>query len=229
MNKRREVGIKLSVICISFLILATGCKKDDNNDPADLTEIDGNIYHTVTIGTQVWMVENLMTTRFNDGTDINLVTGNESWENNSSSGYSWYDNDITNKTPYGALYNWFTAQRSNLCPTGWHVPTDTEWSTLEDYLGGTAVAGGKLKEAGITHWIDPNADGTNECGFTALPGGSRHIDGTFDGMGETAFWWTSTVYNTYYAWYRYVYYSNSYVSRYNWDARNGFSVRCVKN
>ena len=120
-------------------------------------DIDGNNYLTVTIGTQIWMAENLRTTKYNDGTAIPLVTDNTTWANLTTPAYCWYNNDAkTNGSTYGALYNWYSVNTKKLCPTGWHVPNDTEWTTLTTYLGGTAVAGGKLKETGTAHWYSPN-------------------------------------------------------------------------
>ena len=114
-----------------------------------VTDIDGNVYHTVTIGTQTWMVENLKTTKYNDGTAIPLVTDSTAWLNLTTPGYCWYNNDAaTYKNTYGALYNWFTVNTSKLAPSGWHVPTDAEWTTLITYLGGETVAGGQMKSTG---------------------------------------------------------------------------------
>jgi uncharacterized protein (TIGR02145 family) len=137
-----------------------------------VTDIDGNIYHTVTIGTQVWMVENLKTTKYRNGDPIPNVTGN-AWAALTTGAYCWYNNDAaTYKATYGALYNWYAvADSRNIAPTGWHVPTDAEWTTLTTFLGGESVAGGKLKETGTNHWTSPNTGATNETGFTALPGG----------------------------------------------------------
>ena len=118
------------------LILSYGCTKDNNNNPSSsITDTDGNVYTSVAIGTQVWMVENLKTTKYNDNSAIPLVTDNTAWGNLSTSGYCWYSNDIANKTAYGALYNWYAVNTSKLCPTGWHVPIDAEWKILERNLG----------------------------------------------------------------------------------------------
>src|SRR5450759_4787246 len=113
-------------------------------------DIDGNVYKTVTIGKQVWMVENLKTTKYNDGITIPLVIDNTAWTDLITPKYSWFNNDIANKEVYGALYNWYTVNTNKLCPKGWHIPTDEEWTTLTTYLGGEGVAGGKLKETGTT-------------------------------------------------------------------------------
>ena len=138
-----------------------------------VTDVDGNVYNTVTIGTQCWLQENLKTTKYKDGTSIPLVTDNSAWGSLSTPGYCWYNNDDTYKNTYGALYNYYTVLTNNLCPSGWHVATEREWSTLVTYLGGASIAGGKLKESGTTHWVTPNTGANNETGFIALPGGRR--------------------------------------------------------
>jgi len=117
----------------------------------------------------------------------------------------------------------------NLCPTGWHVPTDVEWTTLTTYLGGESVAGGKLKEAGLAHWNSPNTGATNETGFTALPGGYRYYGGTFYGIGYYGYLWSATEVSTSYAWYRSMIYDLSYVSRNYYNKKDGFSVRCLRD
>jgi len=196
-----------------------------------VTDIDGNVYNTVTIGTQVWMAENLKTTKYNDNTSIPLVTDNTAWAALTTSGYCWYNNDAaTYKATYGALYNWHTVNTGKLCPTGWHVPTDAEWTTLTTYLGGEGVAGGKLKETGTAHWISPNTGATNETGFTALPGGFRDYNGPCYYIGSYGLWWSSTEYSTTSsAWRRTMHYDNTSVLRDYFDKRLGFSVRCVRD
>jgi uncharacterized protein (TIGR02145 family) len=191
---------------------------------------DGNVYHTVTIGTQVWMVENLKATKYNDDTSIPLVTDATDWQNLSTPAYCWYNNDAANyKATYGALYNWYTVNTGNLCPTGWHVPSDAEWTTLTTYLGGEDVAGGKLKEIGTTHWNYPNTDATNESGFTALPGGNRFFNGTFGDTGAGGYWWSSTEHSASFSWYRYMYFALGFVDRDYYGKESGISVRCVKD
>lgn len=220
------------VIMGVLLILATGCKKsNDNNPPSNtVTDIDGNVYHYITIGTQVWLVENLKTTRYNDGTPIPLVTDNTAWSNLDTSAYSWYNNDIANKATYGALYNWFTVNTGKLAPSGWHVPSDGEWTTLTDFLGGENIAGGKLKEAGTTHWRIPNAGATNEFGFTALPAGHRDVNGSYNAMGDDGFWWSASEYGTTgKVWYRNMNYNYAGVLSVSNNKINGHSVRCIKD
>ena len=166
--------MKKNIFLISWLALSI-CRIQGQT----VTDIDSNVYHTVTIGTQVWMVENLKTTRYNDGQEIPLVTDTVSWENLTSPGYSWFNNDTVFKKSYGALYNWYTVNTGKLAPAGWHVPTLTEWNTLAAFLGGNTTAGGKMKSTGTIEsdtglWYSPNTNATNSSGFTAIPGGYRH-------------------------------------------------------
>lgn len=202
--------------------------------PADGTTstltYNGYTYKTVYINGKEWLAENLQTTKYKDGTPIANVTDDTEWDGLSTGAYCWYNNDETaNKNTYGALYNWHAVNTGKLAPAGWHVPTDAEWTALTDYLGGTTVAGGKLKEIGTAHWGDPNTDATNEVGFTALPGGSRHYGGSFDGIGDSGYWWSATESGAYSAWYRYMNYDISDVLRNNYYRELGFSVRCVRD
>jgi len=167
---------------------------------------DGKTYKTVKIGTQTWIAENLAY--------------------KASSGCWAYHNDISIVAEYGYLYNCETAK--NVCPAGWHLPSDDEWATLITYLGGDSVAGGKLKETGITHWLNSNKGATNETGFTALPGGDHYIDGKFSSIRQTGCWWSSTIDGSM-AWLRMLYNNYSYISRNVAIKEVGFSVRCVKN
>lgn len=195
-----------------------------------ISDIDGNVYNMVTIGTQIWMASNLKTTKYNDGTPIPLVTDNTAWSNLETPGYCWYNNDAAaNKNTYGALYNWYTVNTGKLCPTGWHMPSDAEWTVLTSYLGGESVAGGKLKETGTSHWLSPNAYATNTTGFTALPGGYRYRLGEFLYIGFNGFWWSSSEYDTNYVWYRFMRYYSSDASRDVFYRENGFSVRCLRD
>ena len=194
-----------------------------------VTDVEGNIYNTVTIGTQVWMVENLKTTKYNDGTAIPNITDNSTWAALTTGAYCWNNNDINFKVIYGALYNWFAVNTGKLCPASWHIPTDSEWTTLINYLGGESLAGGKLKEAGIAHWQNPNKGATNETGFTALPGGSRYYAGAFSFSGSGGCWWSSTAYSSVYAFYLTL---NSDFTSADFLFQSkyyGFSIRCIKD
>jgi uncharacterized protein (TIGR02145 family) len=192
--------------------------------------INGDEYPIVKIGGQIWMAENLKATNYNDGTDIPLVEDENTWVSLSTPAYCWYYNDeSTYGNTYGALYNWYTAETGKLCPTGWHVPSDAEWTTLTDYLGGESVAGGKLKETGTEHWLSPNIGATNETGFTALPGGYRSYDGPFNNIGRYGYWWSASEYDTYLARRRSMCYNNSNVPRDLSSKKIGFSVRCLRD
>ncbi len=199
-----------------------------------VTDIDGNVYHTVAIGAQTWMVENLKTTKYTDGTSIPNVADSIAWKALSTPGVCTYKNTSNTDTinTYGRLYNWYTVNTGKLCPAGWHVPTDAEWTTLTDYLGGISVAGGKLKEIGTTHWQSPNTGATNETGFIALPGGGRDNNGKCTNIGSAGYWWGSTEDGTNNAWCVGVFYNGSNVASYpNFynNKADGLSVRCVKN
>ena len=192
-----------------------------------VTDVDGNVYHTVVIGTQEWMVENLKTTKYNDSTAIPNVTDGPTWSALTTPAYCWYTNDAaTYKATYGALYNWYTVNTGKLAPTGWHVPTDAEWTTLTTYIGGETVAGGKLKATGT--WSSPNTGATNETGFSALPGGCRYPNGTFSLIGDYGNWWSATANDASSSWSRTMYSNGTNVYRANGSNAYGFSVRCVK-
>jgi uncharacterized protein (TIGR02145 family) len=193
---------------------------------------DFNIYPVVAIGTQVWMAENLKTTKYNDGTTaIPDVTDNTAWAGLSSGAYCDYSNVPTYSVTYGRLYNWYAVASTNpknVCPTGWHVATDAEWTTLETYLGGASVSGGKLKEKGTAHWSSPNS-ATNETGFTALPGGYRSQSGSFGLMGTNGYWWSSTEATPSSGYYRNMINSSGNLISVDYDKHAGFYVRCVKD
>jgi uncharacterized protein (TIGR02145 family) len=219
------------LVCMIF-ILAAGCKKTAD-EPKTVIDIDGNVYKIVTIGTQTWFVENLKTTKLNDGTLMPDVTDKAEWDDLSTEAYCWYDDDAaTYKESYGALYNWFAVATGKLCPTGWHVASFNEWTTLIDYVGGTDVAGGKLKEVGTSHWNSPNEGATDEYGFKARAGGYRYPVGITNNywiIGRSCYIWTSTeetVYNSY-AWEMTYDDTDIYENEENKNA--GLSVRCIKD
>ena len=163
-------------LLIVVFALISGCQKEGKfifmGSPwisyGSMTDKDGNIYKTILIGTQTWMVENLKTTKYNDGTSIPFVSEPTSWSNLSTPACCWQQNDPARKVTYGVLYNWYTINTGKLCPKTWHVPSDSEWTALTDYLGGENVAGGKLKESGFKHWYSPNTGATNEVAFSAF-------------------------------------------------------------
>lgn len=220
---------------------------------ASVTDIDGNVYHTVTIGTQTWMVENLKTTKYNDGNIILNLTNAQAWNPvNTTPAYCWYDNDQTNNSPYGALYNWYAVNTGKLCPAGWHVPSDEEWATLEIYLqnngynyDGTTDSDNNRETnnkiaksmATTTYWISSPTTGAvgnidypekrNASDFTALPGG--YVDDGFVEIGFGAYWWSSTDFSIITAYRRTLYFDFSSIHRDDYNKWTGYSVRCVKD
>ena len=191
-----------------------------------LTDIEGTIYKTCVLGNQLWMAENLKTTKYNDGIAIPLVT-DDSWGSQFTGAYCNYENTPSNSDTYGRLYNWYAVNTGKLCPAGWHVPSDNEWTVLTSFLGGESVAGGKLKETGTAHWLSPNTGATNETMFTALPGGIRFGNNPFDQLGNRGYWWSSSI-TTSMAWYRYLINYDEVIHRYESVRSAGNSVRCVK-
>ena len=201
-----------------------------------MTDQEGNVYKTIVIGTQTWMAENLRTTKFRDGTGIPNI-GYGKWQIYEPGVYCSYNNntDPVSIATYGRLYNWYTVTNNhNIAPNGWHVPSDAEWTTLINYLGGEAVAGGKMKETGTTHWITPNTGATNESGFTGLPSGLRGSnvpEPSFSFMGEGSYYWTSTEPGPNYAVGNFCRLSCDMTSVYRYDSykMQGFAVRLVKD
>ena len=201
-----------------------------------ITDIDGNTYNTVKIGSQWWMADNLKTTKYNDGSSIPLQTSDAPWTasgHNNSPAYCWYDNNISNKNPYGALYNFYaldpeTNGGKNVCPAGWRVPTDEDWTKLTDHLGGLSVAGGKMKATGTQYWQAPNSGATNESGFNGLPGGNRG-NAEFVEIGRLGRWWTYTVKEDNSVYFRQLSNGSASVLRHNLSKFQGFSIRCIKD
>jgi uncharacterized protein (TIGR02145 family) len=195
-----------------------------------VSDIDGNVYQTIKIGEQWWMMDNLKVMHYRNGDPIASVNYNSIWAGLVTGAGCAYDTSNSNIVTYGRLYNWYTINDSrNIAPEGWHVPGDIEWQTLIDFLGGDGVAGGKLKEEGYAHWTNPNTGATNASGFSGLPGGYRYTTGSFFDMNYYAYFWSGTEYNANNAWYRYICYDKSEVYHFNLSKRNGFSVRCVKD
>ena len=225
----------------------TGSKTTNFNFTA-CSDADGNNYNVVTIGTQTWMVENLKTTKYNDGTSITYVTDNTAWSNLSTPAYCWYNNDAaTYKNKYGALYNWYAVNTGKLAPKGWHVSTDAEWTTLENYLiangynydGSTSGDYYANSLAATTNWTTTTVIGAigtdlsknNRSGFSALPGGYRNSNGgAFGNVGAYGVWWSSPEIYAGHAWSGAMFcdLGNFVYSAYS-DNLNGFSVRCVRD
>jgi uncharacterized protein (TIGR02145 family) len=219
-----------NMIIIALTIIVISCRKENVKPPVPVTDKDGNIYKTVAIGDQVWMTENLKTTRFNDGTEIPLVIDALSWRNLVTPGFCWYRNEpAVYKETYGALYNGYSVTTGKLCPAGWHVPAKEELQQLRDFLGDTLTAGGKLKETGTDHWLTPNKGADNSSGFKALPSGIRYFEGTFSSVFSYTGIWSSTETGSANQWYIGLYYGDATVVLDQRTKTHGFSVRCVKD
>ncbi len=228
MKKTAPPPAKLLVLVTMILIMVTGCKKNDDSET--VTDIDGNVYKTVVIGTQTWMAKNLKTTKFNDGTAIPLVAGNTDWNNLITPGYCWYDNNASvNGNTYGALYNFAAVTTAKLCPAGWHVPSQAEWELLRDNTGGENKAGGNLKEKGTTHWNSPNTGATDAYGFTALPGGERYQDSDYAYLGINNNFWSTTIGPGTNPFGIRMYNDSEIFHISEFHKGRGLSVRCVKN
>lgn len=198
----KKVSIRFKVIALGIIFLPmmpvlTGCDPDHSpappvvTDPVTVTDIDGNVYTTVRIGTQLWTVENLRTTRYNDGAGITTGLSNTAWGDATTGAYAIYADDNTNNTIYGKLYNWHAVNTGKLAPAGWHIPSRAEWDVLVDYLGGTSQAGGSMKSTSSL-WIAPNSGASNNSGFSALPGGWKGSGGNYSLIGASAYWWASS-------------------------------------
>ena len=215
----------------------------------NVTDIDGNVYASVTNCGLTFTKQNLNVSKYSDGTPIPQVTDPTQWANLTTGAWCYYNNSTANGTTYGKLYNWYAVAgiynaasltnptlRKKLAPTGWHVPTDGEWSNLINCLDVNAdggnnpnTAGGKMKATGTSLWISPNTDATNTSGFTGLPGGYHYDYGPFNDIGNAGFWWSSSESITASAWYRVLNYFNGYAGRYSYYKNFGFSVRCLRD
>ena len=214
---------------ISFVTTDTS-KVYINFNPAlgydSIYDSEGNKYRTIVIGAQTWMAENLRSVKFNDGTDIPFVPDLSAWSVLTTPAYTWYNSDSTG---YGAMYNWYAVGTGKLCPQGWHVPSNDEWTVLTDTLGGADVAGGKLKETGTDHWQSPNTGATNESGFSAIADGYRGSGGGFYNIRNYAFWWTSSEWSSTGAWYRDLFYGYESVDKGNSNKNTAANIRCIKD
>ena len=220
---------------IQDIVIEVNCILSDcwgaGSDTTDVcVDINGNVYETIQIGEQLWMAENLKVTHYNNEDEI-AYPSNEDFGSFDEGQYGIYDNDSTFADIYGNLYNFAAVDDDRgVCPDGWHVPTDEEYTVLTDYLGGTSVAGGKMKETGLDHWNSPNTGATNESGFTGLPAGYRSsTNGAYGNMGNYGYFWSSSDGNSGYAWSRRLYSNYSYVYRYSNYEQNGFSIRCLRD
>ncbi len=206
---------------------ATAAPTPTNTDTTIITDIDGNAYSTVKICNQTWTAKNLNVSHYRNGDIIPQVTDPAIWPTITTGAWCWYDNDSTNYgANYGKLYNWYAVNDPRgLAPEGWHVPSDGEWTILTNCLGGSSVAGGKMKETGTNFWASPNTGATNSSGFSALPAGLRHYPGSFEAVGTKVYFWSSANYI-----YRGLDYDlNSVTYRNDGNYNYGFSVRCIKD
>jgi uncharacterized protein (TIGR02145 family) len=200
-----------------------------------MTDQEGNVYKTIVIGTQEWMAENLNTSIYRNGEAIPTNLDNATWQSTTSGAWAYYNNDASYACPYGKLYNWYAClDARQLCPVGWHVPTDAEWSVLTSYLGDEGVAGGKMKTTGTSEaatglWYSPNQSATNSSGFSGAPGGYRDLNGDYLIIGYLGYFWSSSEIDSDLAWFRNLLYDFGVASRPNGHKRLGFSVRCLRD
>jgi len=192
-------------------------------------DTDGNTYNTIKIDKQWWMAQNLKTTRYNDNSFIPSELNVSIWLTLTEPAYCYYNSSVANLNTYGALYNWYAVNTGKLCPVGWHVPNIAEWNELISYTGGEPVSGGKLKEAGTTHWLSPNTSATDEVGFTALPGGYLLSSKGYGNIYQTGFFWSATVNTSSTATYLWMEYNNASIPQSTMAKYGGLSVRCVKD
>ncbi len=230
-------------ITVILAISQSSCKEEIITPPDNsfnpniiygtLQDEDGNVYKTVTIGTQTWMAQNLRTAKYNDGSPITKASDNTAWGAMTIGAYCTYDNtlDSTSITDYGFLYNFHAVNTGNLAPRGWHIPTKEDWETLIAFAGGKDFAGAELKEAGNSHWnyhaITKNND--NGMGMTALPGGYRVDNGVFYQIRIYGNWWTSSLYYSANAWVVSMPYTSNGVSLMHFGFLRGCSVLCIKD
>lgn len=216
--------IRITTIAIVFLFCH--CKNTRTNNTA--TDIDGNVYRTVTIGNQIWMAENLRVTRFRNGDTIPHIADAVAWSRAPAAAYCYYNNDTGKLNSYGLLYNWHVINDSrNIAPEGWHLPDEQELATLIAYAGGDTIAAGKLKDT--THWLLPNAGATNEYHFSALPAGYRLHTGSFHTLGSNGYWWLRTGSYEMYAWSPRMFMGFADVRRDHRFQNYAMAVRCIKD
>jgi uncharacterized protein (TIGR02145 family) len=259
---RKNLGQAFVILC---LMLGYACSENDpatpnnnnnnggngNNNgcsggPSTVTDIDGNVYNVVTIGNQCWMKENLKTTKYRNGDVLFTGLNMSQWQNTTAGAWAYYNDSAQYNNPYGKLYNWYAvADSRGLCPTGWHVPTDSEWNILVKFLDPQAdtsqfsfdqsqIAGGLMKsvgdlQSGTGLWQSPNTGATNSSGFSGLPGGLRFYVGLYNIVGYDGNWWSASENSTSGAWYRNLDYTNGNVGRDNASKQVGLSVRCLRD
>ncbi|MCQ2263120.1 MAG: fibrobacter succinogenes major paralogous domain-containing protein [Bacteroidales bacterium] len=224
--------IKMNLIKAMTLVFVMGCAMSlsAQKDGGTVKDVDGNEYKTVVIGSQTWFAENLKTTKYANGNKIPNITDNAKWVDCKSPAYCWYDNNSGNKE-WGALYNWYVINSGNICPNGWHVATDADWTTLENKVGGRSKAALALRESGKDHWKAEPETGKakDDYGFGMYAAGFRNAYGDFTWQTVDAGYWTATGKTPSYAWNRTAYYYDEHMNRHEIQKCFGYSVRCVKN
>lgn len=222
-------------ILLGSMLWCSGCSKETSEPkpetPETITDADGNVYHTVTIGTQTWLVENLRTTTYRNGDPIANLQEDALWASATQGAWADYANNAAIVPSKGKLYNWLAVSDSRrIAPTGFHIATVAEWEILIAQLGGEAVAGGAMKEAGLDHWADPNTGATNSSGFTALPTGFRSPDGSFSGLSGYGYYWSATEnFTQTSAWYFGMNMYSAGIEKAIEFEKTGLAVRCVKD
>lgn len=222
-TQKLRLGIIIVFLCGVFTTVSAQKAGESAKD------VDGNIYESVVIGTQTWLTENLKSTRYDDATEIKEMKDNGEWAKATAPGFCWYNNDAANKDEYGALYNWHVIKNGNICPKGWHVPTDAEWTTLETFVGGSAQAALMLKEKGTQHWKSTSDAVGDTYNFSAIAAGFRNSDGNFTYQLSDCCFWTATPSTPTYAHNRSFSYYDKGINSRDIQRTNGYSIRCVKD
>jgi len=222
-------------ICAVLMLLAISWTQENSSIQSsaigDENSMQQNNIASVTIGTQVWMKKNLNVSRYRNGDQIPQVKDSAKWAKLTTGAWCWYNNDSATGAVYGRLYNWYAIHDPRgLAPAGWHIPGDSEWDVVLNFLGtNDKNAGGKMKEPGTTHWLDPNVNATNSTGFTALGGGYRDNLGQFAYINFLGYWWSSTANGIKYAFCRRLVSYGGFMDRMSYEKGKAFSVRCVKD
>lgn len=233
LRKNRLSLIFLISIILFFSVLSSFITGSDNLNEFEtgfMTDIDGNVYETIKIGNQEWMIENLKVTEYRNGDPIPNVKGKDKWQLLQTGAYCDYKNNAKFSSEYGKLYNWYAVNdERGIAPEGWHIPTVEEWEIMIDFLGGKDFAGGKLKETGTFRWDKPNSDASNLSGFSALPGGVRYLTGKYYSKGLGGYWWTSSENESGLAVVYHLYYFFGTIYKYDRHKELGISIRCIKD
>jgi uncharacterized protein (TIGR02145 family) len=234
----KKIFLLLSITLLMLQSCSSG-DSDNNTNTTSVSDVDGNVYQTVSICNKTWTKQNLNASKYSDGTPIPQVTDPTAWSNLTTGAWCYDNNNSVNGTTYGKLYNWYgvagihdtdpNTPNKILAPIGWHVPSDIEWTTLTTFLGGESIAGGKMKSTS-TLWQSPNSGANNESGFTGLPGGLRYyLDGVYFDLGGAGNWWSSSEFNTTSGWFYHLISISSSTGRFDGPKTYGLSVRLVKD